>query len=118
MEHLKEAACTRLRALKIEPPTPGRIERLVRSALRTYDERFCETTLGRLPENSMAEMDALLSEPHTTELTANDEADSSKRKDQKGPTLARLRNDPGRASAESARNEIAKLLGQEDSRLA
>lgn len=62
-ERLKEAAYTRLRALKIEPPTPGRVDRLVRSSLRSYDERFCEATLGRLSENSVAEMDALLSEP-------------------------------------------------------
>lgn len=47
-ERLKEAAYTRLRALKIEPPTPGRVERLVHSVLRRYDERFCRTTLARL----------------------------------------------------------------------
>ena len=29
-ERLKEAAYTRLRSLKIEPPTPGRVDRLVR----------------------------------------------------------------------------------------
>ena len=33
---LKEAAYARLRALKIEPPTPGRVDRLVRSSLRSY----------------------------------------------------------------------------------
>lgn len=45
-ERLKEAAYTRLRSLKIEPPTTGRVDRLVRSTLRSYDERFCKTTLG------------------------------------------------------------------------
>lgn len=114
-ERLKEAAYTRLRALKIEPPTPGRVERLVRSALRSYDERFCESTLGRLSENSVAEMDALLSEPDVTGDAADDSAGSGAG-DGAGsgasgsqPTLASLRNDPGRASAESARTEIAKL---------
>ena len=107
-ERLMEAAYTRLRALKIEPPTPGRLNRLVRSSLRSYDEHFCETTLDRLSESSIVEMDALLSEPDVPEDAAGDGADdvSSYRKQ---PTLARLRNDPGRASAESARAEIAKL---------
>jgi TnpA family transposase len=114
-ERLKEAAYTRLRSLKIEPPTPGRVERLVRSALRSYDKRFCEATLGRLSQNSVAEMNALLSEPDVPDDAASENADdyagggSSSASVQKEPTLARLRNDPGRASAESARTEIAKL---------
>jgi hypothetical protein len=110
-ERLKEAAYARLRALKIEPPTPGRVERLIRSALRSYDERFCETTLERLSENSIVEMDALLSEPEVPEETASEGSDgcSSGTSGRGKPTLARLRNDPGRASAESARTEIAKL---------
>lgn len=107
-DRLKEAAYARLRSLKIEPPTPSRVDRMVRSALRSYDERFCETTLGRLSENSVDEMDALLSEP---EVSAEDAASDGAggRTSQTQPTLARLRNDPGRASAESARTEIAKL---------
>ena len=108
MEYLKEAAYTRLRSLKIEPPTPGRVDRLVRSSLRSYDERFCETTLGRLSESTLAEMDALLSEPDVRENAASDSVDGGV-SSRKRPTLARLRNDPGRASAESARAEISKL---------
>ncbi|MBA2712695.1 MAG: Tn3 family transposase [Rubrobacteraceae bacterium] len=107
-ERLKEAAYARLRALKVEPPTPGRVDRLVHSALRSYDERFCEATLGRLSQNSVAEMDALLSEPDVPEDAAGEGA-GDRGSGRKPPTLARLRNDPGRASAESARAEIAKL---------
>jgi hypothetical protein len=107
-ERLKEAAYTRLCALKIEPSTPGRIDRLVRSSLRSYDERLCQATLGRLSRNSVAEMDALLSEPDVPEDAANEDATRGLSA-RKQPTLARLRNDPGRASAESARAEIAKL---------
>lgn len=103
-ERLMEAAYARLHALKVEPPTSGRIERVVRSALRSYDERFCETTLGRLSDNAVAEMDALLS---GTDM-AKDEASS----DLAGldePTLTRLRSDPGRAGVEGARAELSKL---------
>jgi TnpA family transposase len=115
VERLKEAAYARLRSLKIEPPTPGRMDRLVRSSLRSYDERFCETTLGRLSESSMAEMDALLSEPNIPENATNELAGGGASGTQ--PTLARLRNDPGRASAESARTEIAKLSRLREVRL-
>ena len=110
-ERLKEASYTRLRALKIEPPTPGRVDRLVRSALRSYDERFCQVTLRRLSRNSIAEMDALLSNPDVPEDVPEDVAggDAGGRPSGSQPTLARLRNDPGRASAKSARTEIAKL---------
>ncbi len=40
-EHLKVAVYRRCRELQIEPPTPERIDRLVRSATRTYEENFC-----------------------------------------------------------------------------
>lgn len=106
-ERLKESAYARLRALKVEPPTPGRVERLVHSALRSYDERFCEATLGRLSQSSISEIDVLLREPDATDNAAGDGSDDPSQR--REPTLARLRNDPGRASAESARTEIAKL---------
>lgn len=40
-----EARC---RALQIEPPTPDRIERIVRGAVRAYEDRFLATIHGRL----------------------------------------------------------------------
>ena len=107
-QRLKDAAYTRLRTLKVEPPTPGRIERVVRSALGRYDERFCRTTLARLSQSTLAGMDALLLEPGAVEGAVEDEAgnDASGREE---PTLARLRADPGRAGVEGARAELGKL---------
>ncbi|CAA9458204.1 MAG: hypothetical protein AVDCRST_MAG02-1686 [uncultured Rubrobacteraceae bacterium] len=49
---LREAFRARCRALKIEPPTPGRVERLTASASRRFEERFCASVLGRLPEDA------------------------------------------------------------------
>ena len=37
-EKLREAFHSRCRALKIEPPTPGRVDRLVASASRCFEE--------------------------------------------------------------------------------
>ena len=100
LERLKEAAYARLRALKVEPPTPGRVERAARSALRRYDERFRERTLSRLSRGTLAELDALLG-PGATDVATPGDADEL--------ALSRLRADPGRASLESAFAEIAKL---------
>ena len=41
-EALKAALYERCRTLHIEPPAAGRIERLLRSAVRTEEERFCQ----------------------------------------------------------------------------
>ena len=67
-ERLVGAAYARLRALKVEAPTPDRVERAARSALRRYDERFRKQTYSRLPPRTIAELDALGSKkPLTTQ---------------------------------------------------
>lgn len=48
LEHLKEIVKERFRDLKIEPPTPGRIERLIRSALQLYEGQFFSSALQKL----------------------------------------------------------------------
>lgn len=104
VECLMEAAYARLRIMKVEPPTSGRVERVVRSALKSYDERSCQTTVGRLSDSTIAEMEALLSEPDTVEDGAGGYAEGREE-----PTLARLRSDPSRAGVEGARAELSKL---------
>lgn len=46
-EHLKERVYRRFHELKIVPPTPDRIERLIRSAIHTYEESFFQ---GDIPK--------------------------------------------------------------------
>ena len=107
VERIEGVARDRLSALKIEPPSAGRVRRLARSALSRYDDRFCETTLGRLSEDSLAELYALLGEPDAPEDEEGIHPPDPSRWEE--PTLARLRADPGRAGVEGARAEIAKL---------
>src|SRR5262245_38706561 len=45
LDHLHEMVLDRCRALRLEPPTPERIDRLVRSALHAFEKRFCAATL-------------------------------------------------------------------------
>lgn len=46
--HLQAAAYQRLRELKVEPPSPDRMERLIRSAVHTCEETFCSTIFEQL----------------------------------------------------------------------
>ena len=110
LERMKEAAYARLKAIKVEPPTPGRLKRAVRSALRRYDERFCAITLSRLSPASLAELDALLLGPDVLPgASAGPGGVEAPLRAEEEATLSRLRADPGRASLESAFAEIAKL---------
>ena len=50
----------RCRALGLEPPSAGRARRLARSAVQTYDERFCARIHSRLPAAARTRLDGLL----------------------------------------------------------
>jgi Domain of unknown function (DUF4158) len=52
-----EARC---RTLGIEPPTPDRVERIVRGAVRAYEDRFTAALHGRLALKVRDRLDALL----------------------------------------------------------
>ena len=64
------AAYERLRDLRIEPPTPDRLARLVRSALHTFEHRWCTDVWHRLSPSTRMALDTLLvpelREPHGT----------------------------------------------------
>jgi integrase/recombinase XerD len=48
-EHVREAVFERCRVLRIEPPSGGRIDRLVRSAFHSFEERWCGYRRGDSP---------------------------------------------------------------------
>jgi hypothetical protein len=48
------------RTSSIEPPTPDRIERIVRAATHAYEERFCQRIRHRLTPSTRARLEALL----------------------------------------------------------
>jgi Domain of unknown function (DUF4158) len=61
MEHLRDAVLERCRALRIEPPTVDRIDRVIRSAIHQHEERFCGALLARLSAETQGQLDTLLS---------------------------------------------------------
>src|SRR3954463_12183616 len=56
---LTAEAEARCRALRIEPPTPDRIDRVIRAAVRAYDERRHAAVRARLSPETRARLDAL-----------------------------------------------------------
>src|SRR5262249_17859368 len=60
MDRLRVSVIERCRALRIEPPTPDRIERLIRSAVHRHEERFSNAVLARLSADTQAQLNVLV----------------------------------------------------------
>jgi TnpA family transposase len=93
-DRLKEVVYERYRELKIEPPPPDSVERIIRSAVHMADERLYTKMLARLTPETQGKLHALLSEnmlPGNTSL------------------LSDLKSEAGAATLENILAEIAKL---------
>jgi hypothetical protein len=103
LDHLYEAVWDHCRDLHIEPPTPERIDRLVRSARHAFEERFCAATLKRLSPQARERLEALLlPNPNSADGTQSDLEPGR-------AVLTELHADPGSASLASVLEGIAKL---------
>jgi TnpA family transposase len=106
-EHLVVLLEERCRDALIEPPSADRVDRIIRSAIRTHDERFYTGIRDRLAPETRTGLESLL------RPAAAGESDTS---DIDAPTpamapalLLRLRGSPGRPSLASIQDELAKL---------
>jgi len=104
IEPITELVYQRFRELQIEPPTPRRIERLVRSSIAQYETDFCDRILSRLTLENLEQIDILL----TTEEVSNSEEKTQPVKF-KPSDLAFLKTDPGPVGLSSFFSEIEKL---------
>ncbi len=93
-ERATEAALQRFRELKLEPPTVERLDRLIRSTLRAFEDDFCRRVSEQLSSATAAALDRLLelSSPESTSVPLHD-----------------LRADPGPASIGTLDEELDKL---------
>ncbi len=89
--------------MKLEPPSPERLERLVRSALRQQEEAFCAGVLACPPSETAAGLDALL------RLPVPGDAEGGGVNGRDPPLLLVLRAGAGRASLKSVDEKAAKL---------
>jgi integrase len=102
-EKLRARIRMRCREAKVEPPSPGRIERLIASASRAYHERFCDGVFSWLSPEALRSMDALLETGPSADAPEDDPPGAGR------SGLSRIKADPGRVGLESVLEEIGKL---------
>ncbi|MGA7954423.1 MAG: Tn3 family transposase [Gloeobacterales cyanobacterium] len=106
VSHIEALVIQRFRAQCIEPPTNLRINRLIRSALRTYEKKFFSSKLQKFSRETKTQIDALLNTvDNTLEKETTTDQDSNNH-----VTFCDLKADPGRVGLESLLSEVAKLL--------
>ena len=105
LEHLAAALKGYCRRASIEPPTPERIERIVRAATHVYEARFCQGICDRLTPATRARLEALL-QPTDPESGLAEVVEPSP---SASAVINALRDDAGRASVKSVRQQMAKL---------
>jgi hypothetical protein len=93
LRHLQDAVYAWYRGRLIEPPTAGRIERLVRSAVRTHETEICGGIAAKLLPSTRNAMDALIDSS-----IASDDQDADEGADWRSTPFSVLKTDPGRVS--------------------
>jgi len=102
-DHITSEVINRCRALHIEPPVPERFDRLIRSALNTFEQQFADAIMKRLSAHSRERLEALL----LPETTADGERPSSL--EHARSALSGLLADPGAASLDNLLEQIDRL---------
>ncbi|RAM50065.1 MAG: Tn3 family transposase [Hapalosiphonaceae cyanobacterium JJU2] len=107
-EQLQSAAISRLRELKIEPPTQSRLERITRSALSSFESNFFQRTVAQLSSKTKEQIDNLFKpqkiEEQSLEVVSQLDIDESALS-----VWNELKLDPGRIGVGSFQKEIEKL---------
>ncbi len=113
IESLLDAATTHLRWQKIEPPTPERLERLVRSVIHSFEEKLFLKIAQKIPMAVREKLDELLkTSPREIEKKAvsfDQKAELSSENPYSQPTITILKTDPGRLGLDSWTKEADKL---------
>jgi TnpA family transposase len=96
-DRLRAASLARCQELRIEPPAPGQIERVLGEAETLFGKDFTATTQGRLPDGSAGKLE---------ELLEGEDPDSA---GGRRGFLQELKEDPGPIQLETLLAEIGKL---------
>ncbi|WP_253806498.1 Tn3 family transposase [Paenibacillus polymyxa] len=104
-EYLVDTVYRRFREMKIVPPTPDRIERLIKTSIRTYEGQFFQATLEKLPVASLAKLDALVDR----NAFLDDEDLEGARSSDVILSIHEMKADPGKPGVESVLKEVSKL---------
>ena len=107
IEHLTKAAYQRFRDLKIVPPTPGRVGRLINAAISQFEDQLFQTTLEKLPAESLPKMDSLVGSAEN--FDEGGETQSETEPDETNMTFQDLKAAPGKPGVESALDLVCRL---------
>ncbi len=99
-EIVKNIAFKRLRELKLEPPTPERLDRITSSAILNYKNRLFHSIKKKLSDETLKLIDCLINDFMQNEYDSNTDDII---------TYNKLKSDPGRIGLESILDEINKL---------
>lgn len=106
-ELVAQELAARCRVERLEPPTTGRVERIVASALRQAEEALCSRITSRLPADATARTEALVA---VGDGTGDDRGEGAEPDGQDISPLGFIRADPGNVSLDSMLTEIDRLL--------
>ncbi|MCZ9329678.1 hypothetical protein [Nocardia farcinica] len=98
-ERVREHLLAELRRRKLEPPTTGRIDRIVAAGLSRGEEVLFDRVMSRLSTEVVARLVALVAPA----------ADEAGELEGGSAVLASIRSDPGNVSSNTMLTEIAKL---------
>ncbi len=101
----------RCRTERIEPPTVGRVERIVASALRQAEDTLCERIAVRIPVDAKARVEALLAGSEGTGKEGDDDPVED------AARLGFIKANPGNVSLDSMLTEIERLVAVRSVRL-
>jgi Domain of unknown function (DUF4158) len=104
LRHLQDAVREWSRRRRLEPPTAGRIERLVRSPVRTHEAEIFDGTAAKRRPSTRSAMDALIDSS-----LPSDDQEADEGSDWRKTTCSVLKTDPGRVRLKSVRRELEKL---------
>src|SRR6476469_1307262 len=105
VEHLEAVVIQRFRSQRIEPPTKLRINRLIRSALRTYEKNFFSSTLQKFSKETKTQIDAFLDTVDSSEYKEI----TTLQRDDNSVAFSDLKAEHSRVGLESLLSEVAKL---------
>jgi hypothetical protein len=104
VERVREELLRCCREEKIEPPSGGRVGRIVGSALRQAEQTLMSRVSGRVPVDVAMRMTVLIAEAADVVDVAEGEGDPGA-----GEVLALIKADPGNVSLKTMQDEVAKL---------
>lgn len=105
---MREAFYDKCRELKLEPPSEGRVGRLLAPARGRFEAGFFSSVFAALPDGTIVGLDALLTSGDEGD-GASDDGGSTALWDRRRSVVGWLKADPGRVGLESALEEVEKL---------